>query len=123
MKWKEVEKYLEFGYYTALVCDTQKARMWCDGVEICEQLFEDTDYNTEYDITPLSELPEVRDCIAEQWLPDLKEMTYGDPEVYSAWQSDISSGKALVCHWHIEKPYGSDMLRLDQYLMLTQSHR
>lgn len=64
---------LEIGTYTAFVYDCERSRyQYVDGI-ISEEFFEGVDDDTEFEIRELAELPEVKEVILDNFIPDYPE--------------------------------------------------
>ena len=61
---------LEIGTYTAFVYDCESSRyQYADGI-ISEAFFEEVEEDTEFEIRELGELPEVKEVILDNFIPD-----------------------------------------------------
>ena len=64
---------LEIGTYTAFVYDCERSRyQYVDGI-ISEAFFEEVEEDTEFEIRELGELPEVKEVILDNFIPDYPE--------------------------------------------------
>jgi len=64
---------LEIGTYTAFVYDCESSRyQYVDGI-ISEAFFEEVEEDTEFEIRELDELPEVKEVILDNFIPDYPE--------------------------------------------------
>ena len=84
---------LEIGTYTAFVYDCERSRyQYVDGI-ISEAFFEEVEEDTEFEIRELGELPEVKEVILDNFIPD-----YPERERETIKNDILARGK--VGSWH-----------------------
>ena len=64
---------LEIGTYTAFVYDCERSRYQYVDCIISEEFFEGVDDDTEFEIRELGELPDVKEVILDNFIPDYPE--------------------------------------------------
>ena len=99
MKYNEFIKSIEFGNATAFVYDSPNNRYIYSNGEITEDTFENVTDETEFEIVGINELPEVKEVIVDNFLPELEPAANVEDDEYNEIKKRLETGNAKIGYW------------------------
>lgn len=98
MKYNEFTRVLDMNAYTAFVTDSANSRYaYTDGY--VSDAFDNTDCETEFEICPIEEFPEVREVMVENFLADLEPAPNVQDDEYEYIKSRLENNDAMIGYW------------------------
>lgn len=117
MTYQEFTKNIEFGNTTAFVYDSPNNRYNYSSGEICDEVFDNVDSDTEFTIVGIDELPEVKEVIIDNFLSEIAPAAGIEDEGYNMVKKQLNNGKAKVGYWDEETHYG-DTFTTRTYMLI-----
>jgi len=118
MTYQEFTKNIEFGNTTAFVYDSPNNRYNYSSGEICDEVFDNIDSDTEFTIVGIDELPEVKEVIVDNFLSEIAPAAGIEDEGYNMVKKQLNNGKAKVGYWDEETNYGPDTFTTRTYMLI-----
>jgi hypothetical protein len=101
MKYNEFIKNIEFGNATAFVYDSPNNRYIYSNGEITEDTFEDVTDETELEIVGINELPEVKEVMVDNFLPELEPAPGVEDDEYNEIKKRLETGDAKIGYYEV----------------------
>lgn len=118
MKYQEFTKEIAFGKTTAFVYDSPNNRYQYASGEVCDEIFDHCISDTNFHIVGIDELPQVKEVIINNFLPELEPASNIEDENYSIVKEQLESGKAKIGYWEEEMNYGTDAYLTTTYMLI-----
>ena len=118
MTYQEFTEELTFGDYTAFVFDAPNNRYNYSSGEITDEIFDNVTSDTEFHVTGINSLPEVKEVIIDNFLSELAPAAGIEDEGYNNIKADIEQGWAKVGYWEEETKYGPDTITTTVYVLI-----
>lgn len=118
MKYQEFTEGLTFGNFTAFVFDAPNSRYNYSSGEITDEIFDNVTSGTEFYVTDINSLPEVKEVIIDNFLSEIAPAAGVEDEGYNNIKADIEQGLAKVGYWEEETKYGPDAITTTVYILI-----
>lgn len=120
MTYKEFTKEITFGDFTAFVYDAPNNRYNYASDEITVDIFDNVTSDTEFHITGINSLPEVKEVIIDNFLSEIAPAAGIEDEGYDNIKANIEQGLAKVGYWEEETKYGPDTITTTVYMLILE---
>lgn len=118
MKYREFIENIEFGNTTAFVYDSPNNRYTYSSGEICDDVFDNVDSDTEFTIVGINELPEVKEVIIDNFLSEIAPRVGVEDNGYDMVKKQLTNGRAKVGYWDEETHYGTNSFITCTYMLI-----
>lgn len=99
MKYHEFSKIAPWGNTTAFVYESPKSHYNYASGEVNEDTFQYVDSDTDFNIVGIDDLPEVKEVIIDNFLPEIAPAECVEDESFDAIKSAIENGDAQIALW------------------------
>lgn len=118
MTYQEFTAHIPWWDITAFVYDSPNNRYIYASGEINDDVFDNIEFDTVFEIVGIDELPDVKQVIIDNFIPDLESLTGPDDEGYIAVKTSIETGEAKIGYWDKETHYGPDTYTTRTYMLI-----